>query len=428
MLLLGVAWASDVYHVKDEKDFKENVLKFPGVAMVEFYAPWCGHCKNLEPEYAKAASILKGVVKLVAVDATVHGSIAQKYGVQGYPTLKMFGLDKKKPEDYQGGRDTNAIVSQCMKAANALVKDRKSGKKGSSSSSSSSSSGSSGGSGSGRKTKADVSDVVKLTEANFNALVTDSNDHWLVEFYAPWCGHCKQLAPEWEEAAQRLSGSVKLGAVDATENGQLAQKYGVQGYPTIKLFPAGKKSGKPKDYNGARDAQGIVDYSLRTLDEAGVPINTPQLVSPKGYESDCTSAKICVLMFVPHILDTGAKERNKLIDLFAEIGKSMRGKPVTFVWSEAGAQPALEESLEVNQNYPTLSVLSAEKQVYATMRSSWGKKNGVAFLNGILSGTERKTKLSNDAVPAVVAVKAWNGKDAEAPKEEFSLEELMADD
>ena len=97
MLLLGVAWASDVYHVKDEKDFKENVLKFPGVAMVEFYAPWCGHCKNLEPEYAKAASILKGVVKLVAVDATVHGSIAQKYGVQGYPTLKMFGLDKKNP-------------------------------------------------------------------------------------------------------------------------------------------------------------------------------------------------------------------------------------------------------------------------------------------------------------------------------------------
>ena len=106
----------------------------------------------------------------------------------------------------------------------------------------------------------------------------------------------------------------------------------------------------------------------------------------------------------------------------------MRGKPVSFVWSEAGAQPALEEALEVNQNYPTLSVLSAEKKVYATMRSSWGKKNGVSFLNGILSGTERKSKLSSDTIPAVVTVKAWNGKDAEMPKEEFSLEELMADD
>lgn len=432
--LIGLSiQAADVYHIKDEKDFKENVLKFGGVALVEFYAPWCGHCKNLEPEFAKASSTLKGVAKLVAVDATVHGSLAQKYGVQGYPTLKMFGLDKKKPEDYQGAREANGIVSGCMKAVNQLVKDRKAGKKGTSSSSSSGGSGSksSGGSGSsghGRKTKADVSDVIQLNEANFNALVTDSTDHWLVEFYAPWCGHCKNLAPEWEEAAQRLSGSVKLGAVDATENGQLAQKYGVQGYPTIKLFPAGKKSGKPKDYQGARDAAGIIDYGLRTLDEAGVPINTPQLVSPKGFEADCASAKICVVMFVPHILDTGAKDRTKLIDLFADIGKTMRGKPVSFVWSEAGAQPALEQGLEVNQNYPTLSILSAEKKVFATMRASWGKKNGVAFLNGILSGTEKKSKLSGDSMPRIETVKAWNGKDAEAPKEEFSLEELMADD
>merc|ERR1711991_303278 len=156
VILVCPSFQSDVYHVKDERDFKENVLKFPGVAMVEFYAPWCGHCKNLEPEYAKAAGVLKGVVKLVAVDATVHGSLAQKYGVQGYPTLKMFGLDKKKPEDYQGAREANGIVSGCMKAVNQLVKDRKAGKKGTSSSSSSGGSGSksSGGSGSsghGRK-------------------------------------------------------------------------------------------------------------------------------------------------------------------------------------------------------------------------------------------------------------------------------------
>ena len=51
---------------------------------------------------------------------------------------------------------------------------------------------------------------------------------WLVEFYAPWCGHCKKLVPEWASAATSLKGKVKLGAVDATQFGDLAQRYGVR--------------------------------------------------------------------------------------------------------------------------------------------------------------------------------------------------------
>lgn len=432
VLLLAVQLAfSKVLHIKDEKEFKSEVLNFGGVAIVEFYAPWCGHCKNLEPEFKKAASALNGVVKVVAVDATVHGSLAQKYGVQGYPTLKMFGLDKKKPSDYQGERKSDAIISGCMKAANSLVKDRKAGKKGSPTSkggSNSSGGGSSGGpkSGSGgSKRKADVSDVITLTADNFQELVMGSEDHWLVEFYAPWCGHCKNLAPEWEEAAQKLAGSVKLGMVDATVHESLAQKYKIQGFPTIKLWPAGTK-GKPKDYQGPRDAQGIVEYALKTLDDTGVPVKTPQITGSKNFESDCISAKICVIAWLPHILDCGAKERTKLIETYASIAKSMRGTPVTFVWSEAGAQLELEGALEVNANYPTISILSGEKKVYATQKSSWSKKNSQAFLQDIISGKEKKTKLDG-GVPQVSSVKAWDGKDAEAPKEEFDLGELMSD-
>jgi protein disulfide-isomerase A6 len=79
------------------------------------------------------------------------------------------------------------------------------------------------------------------------------------QFYAPWCGHCKTLAPEWEEAAQKLSGNVKLGMVDATVHESIAQTYQIKGFPTIKLFPAGPKK-TPQDYQGPRDAQGIVEY------------------------------------------------------------------------------------------------------------------------------------------------------------------------
>jgi protein disulfide-isomerase-like protein len=133
------------------------------VTIVEFYAPWCGHCKSLEPEYEKAAGILSGVVKVVAVDATESSSesLAGQYGVQGFPTLKIFGADKKAPVDYQGARNADAIVTEMMKVTNALVKDRKAGKKAPDSSS-------------GKKEEkprekksSGKSDVVELTSDNF---------------------------------------------------------------------------------------------------------------------------------------------------------------------------------------------------------------------------------------------------------------------
>ena len=429
-LLAGLAHglyssSSPVAHV-GEKDFKKEVLQHDGIVMVEFYAPWCGHCKNLAPEYEKAARTLKGVVKIVAVDATVDGGLAQKYGVQGYPTLKIFGADKKKPTSYEGQRTSDAIVTEVMKATNQLVKDRKAGK-----ASSSGGSGSASGSGSkkapptGGGGKKGGSAVIELTDANFKALVLESADHWLVEFYAPWCGHCKNLAPEWEEAAKKLQGSVKLGAVDATVATELASKYGIKGFPTIKLFPAGKK-GKAKDYNGPREAQGIVEYALQTLDEAGVPISVGQVTSQAAFDETCVkgTAKICVVLTVPHILDSGAKGRNAFIETVQGVAKGFRGKPIAFVWTEGQAQPELEAALEVNLAYPSISVISVEKKVFATMRQSWSAKNANAFLNGILSGTEKKSALG--AVPAIANVKAWDGKDAVAPKEEMSLDDIMS--
>ena len=116
----------------------------------------------------------------------------------------------------------------------------------------------------------------------------------MVEFYAPWCGHCKQLAPEWEEAAKKLKGSVKLGAVDATVHNSLAQEYGIKGFPTIKLFSAGKKK-KAKDYQGPREAAGIVDYALSSLDAAGVP---PSITEVRECISECISECVCEYIYI----------------------------------------------------------------------------------------------------------------------------------
>lgn len=59
------------------------------------------------------------------------------------------------------------------------------------------------------------SEVKVLTQNNFNKEVVNSVELWIVEFYAPWCGHCQRLTPEWEKAAKALKGIIKVGAVDA---------------------------------------------------------------------------------------------------------------------------------------------------------------------------------------------------------------------
>ncbi|KAI8825631.1 uncharacterized protein EV422DRAFT_491530 [Fimicolochytrium jonesii] len=104
------------------------------------------------------------------------------------------------------------------------------------------------------------SPVIQITPKNFKEEVLDTQHAVLAEFYAPWCGHCKNLAPEYKKAAEKLKGLAKVVAVDCDtdQNKPLCGQFGVQGFPTIKLFPGGKK-GLPQDYNGPRTAKGLVD-------------------------------------------------------------------------------------------------------------------------------------------------------------------------
>lgn len=165
----------------------------------------------------------------------------------------------------------------------------------------------------------------------------------------------------------------------------LAQKYGVKGYPTIKVFPAGKKS-KAKDYNGPREAAGIVDYASRLLEESGVPPPVYELANQDVFNENCDGRKICVIMFVPHILDSGAAGRKQYLNTFESVAKSLRGKPLSFIWSEGGSQPDLEQAMEITFGYPALVVLAKEKGIYGVLRASWTQKNIETFITGVLSG------------------------------------------
>ena len=94
--------------------------------------------------------------------------------------------------------------------------------------------------------------VVQLTAKDFNKVKTGI---WLVELYAPWCGHCQRLTPEYEKAAKGLKGIANIAAIDASNEKIDVQ---IQGYPTIKLYVDGKAT----DYSGERTASGIVNFML----------------------------------------------------------------------------------------------------------------------------------------------------------------------
>jgi protein disulfide-isomerase A1 len=104
-----------------------------------------------------------------------------------------------------------------------------------------------------------ASDVIKLTSATFEESVSN-NPLMLIEFFAPWCGHCKALAPHYEEAATALKEkNIVLASVDCVDEADLCQAKEVQGYPTLKVY----KNGTPTEYNGPRKADGIISYMVK---------------------------------------------------------------------------------------------------------------------------------------------------------------------
>jgi len=143
-------------------NFDDIVLKSGKPALVEFFAPWCGHCKTLAPIYDELAGTFesqKDKLVIAKVDADEHKELGRRFGVQGFPTLKWFDGKSAEPVDYNSGRDLESL--QAFVAEKTGIKPK--------------------------KAKAAQSSVEMLTDTNFKQAVNGDKDV-LVAFTAPWCG------------------------------------------------------------------------------------------------------------------------------------------------------------------------------------------------------------------------------------------------
>ncbi|KAJ1675162.1 hypothetical protein EV182_001804 [Spiromyces aspiralis] len=263
--------------ILDDTNF-DKIIDGSKPAFVKFYAPWCGHCKAMAEDYsalANAYAYAKDDVIIAKLDADEYRSLGKRFDIKGFPTLKWFPKgETKDPEDYTGGRSIEALTG--------FVKEK----------------------------------TGNLTYEKFDKVALNPEKHVLVEFYAPWCGHCKNLAPTYAKLAEVFANepNVVIANYDASEDKRIQEKVDIAGFPTIYLFPAGDNT-KPIEFDGA-------DRSLETLVQF-VNTHAGTKRSPEG-TLDPTAGRIASLDAIARrYLEATNNERKNLIGRAKKIAQDI---------------------------------------------------------------------------------------------------------
>ncbi|XP_060064425.1 dnaJ homolog subfamily C member 10-like [Ylistrum balloti] len=178
--------------------------------VIDFYASWCGPCQQLAPEWRRLAKMLKNTknIFVAQVECQKEAALCRQENVNSYPSMRLYPADSQKGSGsfftYNGWhRDAQSLRAWAFEFL--------------------------------------PSKVETLRYYNFHQNVLSSSTPFIVDFYAPWCGHCQVFKPEFEKIAEALEGRVKAGKVNCDEDRNLCQQAGVSAYPTVRFYKGARK-------------------------------------------------------------------------------------------------------------------------------------------------------------------------------------------
>ncbi len=274
---------------------------------MKHHSPYCGHCKNLAPHWQKAAETYKDYANthdfhIGSIDCTLEGDLCAKHAITGYPTMYLYKEGEKVDEylnvasadpfeplsqyiEKWAGKSTPRPIEEAKKITDEskeMIKQKDDVVQANPTALAAPVV-------AAPKAPTDVPGVIKpkvdkpqetkapsivpnvqgssipLTADSFTQLVTNTKDGWFIKFYAPWCNHCKAMAPAWNEMGRDFRGRLNIGEVNCDVESRLCKEIKIRGYPTLMFF----KSQEHIEYDGLRGLGDLMSFATKAM-QSGV--------------------------------------------------------------------------------------------------------------------------------------------------------------
>jgi len=212
--------------------------------LVDFFAPWCGPCRQLAPEWKRLAKSIMGIARVGSVDCQEFSEFCRsEMNIEGYPTIRLYPLEStgaKRFMEYDSyWRDAQSLKAWVFQTL--------------------------------------PSTVTVLTQKKFYSSVLPSSQPWIIDFYAPWCGHCRHFEPQFEQVSRKMGTKVKAGKVNCDVERNLCQNLGIDGYPTVRVYSGSENSQQSQSVYGeevnSQDSDYIITYLMRKFGRPDVEQN-----------------------------------------------------------------------------------------------------------------------------------------------------------